>query len=172
MGTSSRWIVLGVGALTFLTAAKTHGRQVRLERELAGYWHVTFGERNPEFVEALWRLDRIVVWSVAAVALLATIAIRAKASELGIRLRLDDAKGASIAGGVVLHLLMPLIAAFEAEGVASAVRLARAVVAGAPPDAARPATWMSDALWGSAGWWALATATTAALVFVSIERVR
>jgi len=53
--------------VAFLAAAKVHGRQLRLERELAGYFHVTFGGRNPEFVEALWRAERIRFWTVTLV---------------------------------------------------------------------------------------------------------
>lgn len=61
--------LLGVGAL--LVAAKAHGRQVRLEREAAGYHDVVFGGTNPPLVEALWRRDRIRYWSFAIPAALA-----------------------------------------------------------------------------------------------------
>ena len=36
-------IVVLASVAAFLAAAKSHGRQVRLERELAGYWEVRFG---------------------------------------------------------------------------------------------------------------------------------
>lgn len=61
--------LLGVGAL--LVAAKAHGRQVRLEREAAGYREVVFGGENPAFVEALWRRDRRRFWGTLPFAALA-----------------------------------------------------------------------------------------------------
>lgn len=51
-----------------LVAAKAHGRQVRLLRERAGHFEVTFGGSNPPFVEALWRADRIRFWSTVPLA--------------------------------------------------------------------------------------------------------
>lgn len=61
--------ILGVPAL--LLAAKAHGRQVRLEREAAGYHSAVFGGENPAFVEGLWRRDRIRFWSFVPLAALA-----------------------------------------------------------------------------------------------------
>lgn len=43
----------------FIIAAKTHGRELRLEREAAGISHVIFGGQNPPFVEALWQAERV-----------------------------------------------------------------------------------------------------------------
>lgn len=58
------WLAALVGVPALLVAAKAHGRQVRLEREAAGYHSVEFGGSNPEFVERLWRRDRIRFWSI------------------------------------------------------------------------------------------------------------
>lgn len=54
----------------FLAAAKTHGRQVRLERELEGHDKIDFRRQvqNPEFVEALWKRDRHGYWLTAGIA--------------------------------------------------------------------------------------------------------
>lgn len=52
-----------------LVAAKAHGRQVRLERERAGYHDVVFGGENAPFVEALWRRDRVAFWTAAPLAM-------------------------------------------------------------------------------------------------------
>src|SRR5262245_176985 len=62
-------VSIAIGAVVFLVAAKLHGRQLRLERERAGYMHVTFGRRaqNPPFVVALWRRERFIFWPTAAV---------------------------------------------------------------------------------------------------------
>ena len=54
------WFLAAASLAAFLTAAKSHGRQVRLERELAGVWEVVFGGSNPPAVVAIWRTDRII----------------------------------------------------------------------------------------------------------------
>jgi hypothetical protein len=59
-------VVLTIGLL--LVAAKAHGRQVRLHRELHGHLRVEFGGENDPFVEALWRRDRIRFWATTGVA--------------------------------------------------------------------------------------------------------
>lgn len=56
------WLGALLGVPAVLVAAKAHGRQVRLEREAAGYHSVQFGGDNPEFVERLWRRDRVRFW--------------------------------------------------------------------------------------------------------------
>ncbi|HUR67902.1 MAG TPA: hypothetical protein VM370_01545 [Candidatus Thermoplasmatota archaeon] len=56
------WLGALVGIAALLVSAKAHGRQVRLEREAAGYHSVEFGGTNPAFVEALWRRDRLRFW--------------------------------------------------------------------------------------------------------------
>jgi hypothetical protein len=49
----------------FLLAAKAHGRELRIEREAAGFPHVVFGAPdNPPFVEALWHRERIYFWAL------------------------------------------------------------------------------------------------------------
>jgi len=74
------WLGALVGVAALLVAAKAHGRQVRLEREAAGYHEVVFGGQNPPFVDALWRADRIRFWTFAPAAalLLAPAAFLAK----------------------------------------------------------------------------------------------
>lgn len=66
---------LGFGVVAMLVAAKAHGRQVRLEREHAGYHDVAFGGTNPPFVEKLWRRDRVRFWVVAPLAMVALVAV-------------------------------------------------------------------------------------------------
>jgi len=106
----------------FLLAAKAHGRQVRLERERAGHHDVEFGggrdrsrgedvsqhvRKNPPFVEALWRRDRVAFWIAAPLAAVAM------AIPLFARV-----------GGAWALLAAPwgMIAAFLGLGVASALR--------------------------------------------------
>jgi len=95
-------LALALGLATFLAAAKTHGRQLRLERELAGYWSVTFGGQNPPFVETLWRRERPIFWGLAAFLGMATGGDRAVAQRSGI----------SWSGALLLHVVAPLSAAF------------------------------------------------------------
>jgi hypothetical protein len=59
-------LVLPSAAL-FLLAAKAHGRELRIEREVAGFAHVVFGAPdNPPFVEALWHRERLYFWALTA----------------------------------------------------------------------------------------------------------
>jgi hypothetical protein len=107
----------------FLLAAKAHGRQVRLERENAGYHDITFGgsrdrsrgedvpqhvRTNPPFVEALWRRDRTSFWIVTPIAALAC----------GALLFAFSARGAWL----LLAAPWGMIAGFLALGAASALR--------------------------------------------------
>lgn len=62
------WLGALLGVPALLAAAKAHGRQVRLEREAAGYHSVVFGGENPEFVERLWRRDRLRFWTFVPLA--------------------------------------------------------------------------------------------------------
>jgi len=52
------WALLAASFVLFFVAAKFHGRQVRLERELAGHNQVTFGGKNPPFVALPSGLER------------------------------------------------------------------------------------------------------------------
>lgn len=65
-----------VSIATFLLAAKSHGRQVRLERERAGFHTVVFGGSNPSFVEQVWRKDRWRYWPTFALTALAVLLLR------------------------------------------------------------------------------------------------
>lgn len=53
--------------LFFFVSAKTHGRQIRLERELVGIDSVDFRREteNHPWVEELWRKDRVHYWTRA-----------------------------------------------------------------------------------------------------------
>ena len=42
---------------SILSAAKLHGRQIRLEREQRGYFNVFFGGENEPYIVELWRKD-------------------------------------------------------------------------------------------------------------------
>jgi hypothetical protein len=168
---AARWLILGLGAATFLVAAKTHGRQLRLERELTGYWHVTFGAQNPAFVEALWRRERFLYWSVAAILAACTIAFRLLAPRFEWPLPLVATSGGrSILVALLLHVVAPLTAAFVVTGLLSVVRFVLAARAGSEATAARPDDWMSGALWGTAGWWALTLVMCAGLWVLAWRR--
>jgi hypothetical protein len=55
--------------LWFLIAAKTHGRQIRLEREYRGIDRVDFRREteNHPWLEALWQKDRQGYWPIAGI---------------------------------------------------------------------------------------------------------
>jgi hypothetical protein len=157
-----RWLVLGLGVATYLSAAKAHGRQLRIERELAGYWHVRFGGDNPAWVEALWSRERLAYWSLAAALAVATIVFRALAARFDWPLPLGSR---SVAGGFVLHLVVPLSGAFVVTGLLSVARFALRAGSAAPSEG-----WLSGAAWGSAGWWTLTLAMGAALCLLAWRR--
>src|SRR4051812_1206685 len=69
MRTALLWIA---SVALFLIAAKAHGRELRLEREAAGFFHIVFGGENPSFVDALWRAERIRFWTLAPLFALAS----------------------------------------------------------------------------------------------------
>lgn len=171
MTSGARWIVLALGAATFLAAAKAHGRQLRLERELAGYWHVTFGAQNPAFVEALWRRERLLYWSLAAALAIVTIGFRVLASRVAWSLPVDGTQARpSVIGALIFHVLVPLIVAFIATGFLSLSRFAAAARSDQAASNTRPQDWLSQAAWGSAGWWLLTIAMGSALCFLAWRR--
>src|SRR5688500_8313789 len=70
------WTILLLSALAFLAAAKTHGRQIRLERQSRGHLDVQFGTgTNPPFVEGLGRRDRIRFWSLLSILILTVLVL-------------------------------------------------------------------------------------------------
>jgi hypothetical protein len=75
-----RLLVAVFAIALFLVAAKTHGRQLRLEREKAGYHSVNFGGENPPFVESLWNAERWRFWPLTiALALIGALVFRGEA---------------------------------------------------------------------------------------------
>jgi hypothetical protein len=153
-----------------LAAAKSHGRQLRLERELAGYGEVRFGSgANPSWVEALWRRDRVRFWSAFAVfAIFAVAQGLAEPASVPVPLRAPGETSAWLA--VLTLLAWAGTGAFGVAGLSSAARFARAL--GAPAREgegtlrdeaarARPA-WLAGAVGGSWGWWGLVGAASLA----------
>lgn len=117
-----------------ILAAKAHGRQVRLEREHAGYHDVVFGGDNPAFVETLWRRDRVRFWASYPVFLGLIAAPLAWRHGVGAHL--------------LAALLLAGLGAFTLAGLRSRAELARA---GGRDDAGR-------------GWWAGVGAAAAVVV--------
>lgn len=108
------WPVAGASVALLIAAAKAHGRQLRVERELQGHAHVVIGGSNDPWAEALWERDRTRFWTFAP------------AASLGLAL----AAGWRWPGeGLVLATAMALlgpVCAFVAAGLLSAGRFARA----------------------------------------------
>jgi len=61
------FLLFGSALLYFFVSAKTHGRQIRLERELVGIDNVDVRRETPNhpWVEELWRKDRVHYWTRA-----------------------------------------------------------------------------------------------------------
>jgi hypothetical protein len=120
-------ILVLLSAVLFLLAAKAHGRELRLEREAAGFHQIAFGAPdNPPFVETLWHQERVRFWSVTV--LLALVA--------GGRLL---AKGAP--GGLSALVVLTWVPAVSFLGLGLYSLLRRGVGGGE--------------VLGSLGWWSL-----------------
>jgi len=159
-----RALVLGLAVTTFLVAAKAHGRQLRLERELAGFFNVTFRARNPDWVEAFWSRERLFFWILAAVLFAITIGIRTLASRFDVPFaEVWLAASPSWAGALVLHVILPLVGAFMGTGLVSFARAALS-------SRAFEANQVNTVLWGSLFWWGLTLATSSALLKLAWRR--
>lgn len=151
--------------LLLLAAAKNHGRGVRLERQLAGHWQVSFVRDNHPWVEALWQRDRTIYWSIAiALGVLGLVyAVLARRWQWPMPPR--SAPGWSWWSALLMVIGWPLVLAFVTAGVASLTRFLTAL-----PDASARADWIASALWGSAGWWALTLSLAALVAWLALAR--
>ena len=118
-------LLLLSSASLFLLAAKAHGRELRIEREAAGFPHIVFGSPDmPPFVEALWRRERVYFWALTlALALVAGVKL----------VRMDAPKGLT---ALVVLTWVPAVS-FAGLGLLSLARK------GFP----------SDGAGGSVAWW-------------------
>lgn len=172
-------VALSVGLL--LLAAKSHGRQIRVERERAGFFEVSFGRAaaNPPWVEALWRGDRWRFWTVfplAAVALATLLVTRSGEADAALPFESDAFAPPLWALLLVATLLWAPVASFTFCGLwsyARLLRLRRDPSQGGPKSAAivaPPASeWWRPALWGSLAYWSatlLLFTVLSTLVFV------
>jgi hypothetical protein len=162
-----RVALVAASLLLFLVAAKNHGRHIRLERQLAGHWEVSFVRANPPWVEALWQRDRVVYWSIAiALALFGLVyAVLARRGHWPMPPR--NAPGWSWWSAFLLVVVWPLVIAFMTCAVAS---LARFVTALPDAGAAARGDWIGPALWGSAGWWSFTLALAALVAWLALHR--
>lgn len=149
---AAAWLVALVSLALFLAAAKTHGRHVRLERELAGYWSVDFASAYAHpFVSDLWRRDRVRFWILApaaGAALGAIVLLATRAWPLAL-------VAALLWGPVVAFLSLALqsLARLRAR-VASDADAVRAVEAWAPG-------WRDAERRGTRAWWSAVGAIVA-----------
>lgn len=121
-----------------LAAAKTHGRQIRLEREQHGIWKVDFRAGNDPWVEALWRMDRILFWVTLPVVLAGLVV-------LALWLESTD-----IPGWWAFAAALAFASCFIVAGLASSFRLLRAMRQGVPS-----AEWRAAGHRGSLLWWSI-----------------
>jgi hypothetical protein len=156
--------VLVASGVSFLVAAKAHGRQLRLERELEGYHHVVFGGTNPPFVEALWRADRVRYWSIAVGLAVGVLCLFALARARGWHWPFLGGGGGSVAW---LVLWGAPVVAFVTCGLWSLGRFVRATSAKA---GAVQAEWAQEAVQGSSVWFAAAVLAAVLVLSVSLRR--
>ena len=144
------WVVLILSIVTFLIAAKSHGRQLRLERELAGHHHVTFGGTNPPFVATLWQKDRVEYWRTFAVILIlfASYALAAMRFNLPLPFANDDA-AEQVGSLLIFGFLWTFILTFMIVGMMSLTRLREAM----SQEVIADSDWETRAIVGSAMWW-------------------
>lgn len=159
-------ILYAVSAVTFLLAAKAHGRQLRLERELEGYHRVVFGATNPPFVEALWRADRVRYWSIVLGLAVAALGLFAVARVLGWSWPFLGGGGGSVAWLVAWGAP---VAAFLTCGVWSLTRFLLAI--SEKLEGAVDAEWVRESLQGSAWWFTAALLATVLVLFASTRKV-
>jgi hypothetical protein len=126
------WLAIVATAILILSAAKAHGRQIRLEREARGFMRVDFRSRNEPYVEALWRRDRRLFW--------ATFAFLAGFSLVAAAVTADWPLGGFL-------MAWSFAASFVAAGLASWRRFFA--------DAIGEAVWRRQAVAGSVRWWLL-----------------
>ncbi len=130
--------------LAFLTAAKSHGRQYRLERELAGHWKVSFTSENHPWVERFWFRQRVLYWSIASITAVVLIVFR---NRLGFS---KNGKWQKLLWGL-MTIGLSMIVAFVASGLLSWGRLALNLTRNPAPGSA----WLENLHWISFGWWLL-----------------
>ena len=161
---ASQGMVWSLSLGLFLASAKAHGRQLRLEREKAGYFEVAFGGKNPAFVEGLWRQERLLFWSLAGAIAAFAVAYAVAARRFGWPAPFCARDG--LAPWWLLPLwtvVWPMSLAFAFTGALSLWRL-RMALASSP--AADPG-WLAAARLGSLGWWALVLALAAGVIAVA-----
>src|SRR5262245_278820 len=141
-----RWIVLAGSIAAYLLAAKVHGHQLRIERELAGYMEVVFGGSNPPFVEALWSRERMIYWSITGSLVLLGAAYAFAASRAGWPMPLAGSR----IGVALLVTLWPMTIAFLVSGLLSASR--------------------SGSIAPAALWWVLSVTTAIGVAIIAWRR--
>lgn len=120
LGAGAAWVAAVLSIATFLLAAKSHGRQIRLERELEGHDAVVFGGTNPPFVEALWRKDRALYWRVFPIAAGVPAFVFMMLPVLGILPGIEAPQAVLVLGSI---LLWAFVTSFLVCGLVSAGRL-------------------------------------------------
>lgn len=127
-----------------LAAAKTHGRQVRLEREARGHMHVDFRSVNDAWVEGLWRRDRHWFWPTFGI-----LAVALASASLWLQAWI----------WVPFTLAWAFASAFMVAGAASLGRFLR--------DQAGEGAWRRQAIRESVGWWSAVAAAAAGVAVLS-----
>ncbi len=165
------WIELGLGVVLLFLSAKSHGRQIRLEREREGYMEVDFMKENPPWVEALWRKDRRRYWATVPVAI--AVLLLLGVPTLPLRFGTEPLGNPILGTIIVAGFLWPLVVAFTSNGIQSALRLRTALNQGGrdrpegPPEHPESTPWRRAARRVTIWYWALVLAIGGVAVVVA-----
>ena len=114
---------------------------------------------------------------MAAAAAIAGLAYAFAAAGMRWPAPLADAQGSPWWSLILMGAIWPLILAFIVTGIASAVRLSSSLkpdasgeVAALAPGAPDAAAWLRAARLGTAGWWALTSALSGAVILSALKR--
>ena len=164
------WLLL---VITFLISAKTHGRQHRLERELHGYWKVSFVSENDPWIEKFWLQQRILYWSIAAVTagFFVTQFIKKKrlSNDSPHRNFFVPHAAKNPFAFLIFAVGVSMIFAFVLTGVVSAFRMILEFKKGVDVPGE---DWLYGAIWGSAGFWLLNLVSVVSLILFLKREVR
>lgn len=152
------WAALGLAFAWMLLAAKAHGRQLRLERELVGLDFTDFRNPPPE-VARLWKAERKRFWPLVGLSLLGYGLVLALADSFGVAANLaSSTRVGGLLSAIGVAALVAMSVSFLVTGLLSLGRLRRAAVPQMDKLWATRGAWLNLALRGSAALWGVVVA--------------
>jgi hypothetical protein len=161
------WLVFVASIALLILAAKSHGRQLRLERELEGHTQVSFVAPNHPWVEALWTKDRERFTRAYPTLILLFAAYAFAAYRMAMPLPFPGGAPAARAWSLlVLGLPWGVILALTGLGMLSLKRFTTAIA-----QASVPPSSTAGALWASASFWVLTLAVAIGIGLLAARRI-